>query len=95
MPFWITLALSLIHIYSYTYPVMEQQTLTLGALLPYIWYAGMAVTGLWFLFCNLQFWQKLRKARKPYTAHGCKYPVYLVESGLPSPCLFGLFRPAI
>ena len=32
---------------SYTYPVMEQQTLTLGALLPYLWYAGMAVTGLW------------------------------------------------
>lgn len=80
---------------SYTYLVMEQQTLTLGTLLPYLWYAGMAVTGLWFLFCNLQFWQKLRKARKPYTAHGCKYPVYLVESGLPSPCLFGLFRPAI
>lgn len=80
---------------SYTYPVMEQQTLTLGTLLPYIWYAGMAITGLWFLFCNLQFWQKLRKARKPYIADGCKYPVYLVESGLPSPCLFGLSRPAI
>lgn len=80
---------------SYTYPVMEQQTLTLGALLPYIWYAGMAVTGLWFLFCNLRFWQKLRKARTPYTVDGCRYPVYLVESGLPSPCLFGLFRPAI
>ena len=76
----------------YTYPVMEQQTLTLGALLPYIWYAGMAVTGLWFLACNLRFWQKLRKGRTPYIVDGCKYPVYLVEAGLPSPCLF---RPAI
>ena len=79
----------------YTYPVMEQQTLTLGALLPYIWYAGMAVTGLWFLVCNLRFWQKLRKGRTPYIVDGCKYPVYLVEAGLPSPCLFGLVRPAI
>ena len=80
---------------SYTYPVMEQQTLTLGALLPYIWYAGMAVTGLWFFFCNLQFWQKLCKSKTPYTVDRCRYPTYLVESGLPSPCLFGLFRPAI
>lgn len=68
---------------SYTYPVMEQQTLTLGDLLPYLWYAGMAVTGLWFLFCNLRFWQKLRKGSTPYTVDGCKYLVYLVEEGLP------------
>lgn len=79
----------------YAYPVMEQQTLTLGALLPYIWYAGMAATGLWFLVCNLRFWQKLCKGRTPYIVDGCKYPVYLVEAGLPSPCLFGLVRPAI
>lgn len=80
---------------SYAYPVMEQQTLTLRALLLYIWYTGMAVTGLWFVFCNLRFWQKLRKGRTPYTVDGCRYPVYLVETGLPSPCLFGLARPAI
>lgn len=79
----------------YTYPVMEQQRMTLGALLPYIWYAGMAVTGLWFLVCNLRFWQKLCKGRTPYIVDGCKYPAYLVEAGLPSPCLFGLVRPAI
>lgn len=79
----------------YAYPVITQKTLTLGALLPYIWYAGMAVTGLWFLVCNLRFWQKLRKGRMPYIVDGCKYPVYLVEEGLPSPCLFGLVRPAI
>ena len=79
----------------YAYPVMEQQRMTLGALLPYIWYAGMAATGLWFLVCNLRFWQKLRKGRTPYIVDGCKYPVYLVEAELPSPCLFGLVRPAI
>lgn len=79
----------------YTFPVIVRQRLTLAAALPYIWYAGMTVTGLWFLTCNLRFWQKLRKARTPYTVDGCRYPVYLMESGLPSPCLFGLVRPAI
>lgn len=79
----------------YAYPAIAQKTLTLGDLLPYIWYAGIAVTGLWFLVCNLRFWQKLRKGRTPYTVDGCKYPVYLVGAGLPSPCLFGLVRPAI
>lgn len=76
-------------------PVIIMRRLTLWAALPYLWYAGMAVTGLWFLTCNLRFWQKLRKGRIPYTVDGCKYPVYLVEEGLPSPCLFGLVRPAI
>lgn len=79
----------------YAYPAIAQKTLTLGDLLPYIWYAGIAVTGLWFLVCNLRFWRKLRKGRTPYIVDGCKYPVYLVGAGLPSPCLFGLVRPAI
>ena len=50
---------------------------------------------LWLLLTNLRFWRKLRKVRMPYTVEGCKYPVYLVEAGLPSPCLFGLVRPAV
>ena len=69
--------------------------LTAGELLRGVWYAGIAVMACWFLASNLRFWRKLRKARTLYPVEGCKYPVYLVESGLPSPCLFGLFRPAI
>lgn len=64
-------------------------------LLPPIWYGGMTVMTLWLILSNLLFRRKLRKGRRPYAAVCSKYPVYLVETGLPSPCLFGLFRPAI
>lgn len=69
--------------------------LTTGELLRFVWYAGIAVMACWFLVSNLRFWRKLRQTRTPCPVDGCKYPVYLVEAGLPSPCLFGLFRPAI
>ncbi|MDE6455782.1 MAG: hypothetical protein K2L38_07760, partial [Dysosmobacter sp.] len=58
-----------------------------------IWYGGMAAMTLWMLLSNLLFWRKLRRARTPYAVEGFSRPVYLVEEGLPSPCLFGLFRP--
>lgn len=71
------------------------KALPLHTLLRCIWYAGMAVMACWLVISNLRFWRRLRKGRTPYSVEHCKYPVYLVESGLPSPCLFGLFRPAI
>lgn len=89
---------------SFGYPVLSQdgQTvtkyadkLTAAQLLRLIWYAGICVMALRFLWCNLRFCRNLRKGRTPYSIDGCKYPVYLVEHGLPSPCLFGLVRPAI
>ena len=70
-------------------------TPTLPQLLACVWAAGAAGMACWFLFVNLRFSRRIRKVRMPYTVEGCKYPVYLVESGLPSPCLFGLIRPAI
>lgn len=60
-----------------------------------IWYGGMAVMTLWMLLSNLLFWRKLRRARTPWPVEGFARRVYLVKSGLSSPCLFGLFRPAI
>ncbi|WP_297311678.1 M56 family metallopeptidase [uncultured Oscillibacter sp.] len=60
-----------------------------------IWGVGTGVMAVWLLLSNLLFWRKLRKARTPYPVEGFSLPVYLVESGLPSPCLFGLFRPAV
>lgn len=89
---------------SFGYPVLSQdgQTvtkyadkLTAAQLLRLIWYAGICVMALRFLWCNLRFWRNLCKGRTPYSIDDCKYPVYLVEHGLPSPCLFGLVRPAI
>ena len=70
------------------------RTVTLSEALTYVWYAGMAGVGARFLFTNLRFARALRKARTPYRVEGCRYPVYLV-SALPSPCLFGVLRPAV
>ena len=70
------------------------RTVTLSEALTYVWYAGMAGVGAWFLFTNLRFARALRKARTPYSVEGCRYPVYLV-SALPSPCLFGVLRPTV
>lgn len=70
------------------------RTVTLSEALTYVWYAGMAGVGAWFLFTNLRFARAMRKARTPYRVEGCRYPVYLV-SALPSPCLFGVLRPAV
>ena len=70
------------------------RTVTLSEALTYVWSAGMAGVGAWFLFTNLRFARALRKARTPYRVEGCRYPVYLV-SALPSPCLFGVLRPAV
>ena len=64
-------------------------------LLPPIWHGGMAVMALWLVLSNLRFWRRLRSARIPYSVPGYARRVYLVEEGLPSPCLFGLFRPAV
>lgn len=60
-----------------------------------VWLIGAAALGAWFLFVNLRFSRKLNKSRKLYSISGCKYPVYLMEEGLSSPCLFGLLHPAI
>lgn len=70
------------------------RAVALSEALTYVWYTGMLIVGAWFLFTNLRFARALRKARTPYSVEGCRYPVYLV-SALPSPCLFGVLRPAI
>lgn len=70
-------------------------TIDLFTLLKIIWFGGALCTGSLFLVNNLRFWKKLRQTRVPYPIESCKYPVYLIKTGLPSPCLFGIFRPAI
>lgn len=76
-------------------PVMTSYAMTLEEALLFAWIAGAAVMGIWMLAANFRFWRKLCKVRKPCKVEGARYPVYLVEEGLPSPCLFGLFRPAV
>lgn len=59
-----------------------------------LWLAGTAATGAAFLLSNLRFARRLRRARVPLEGADCPLPVYLADD-LPSPCLFGLFRPAV
>ena len=88
-------------VYSYTnsqqvvHEVEYARQIVLADQLPPIWYGGMAVMSCWLVLSNLLFWRKLRRARRPYPVEGSLRRVYLVEEGLPSPCLFGLFRPAV
>ncbi len=61
------------------------------------WYAGAALVGVWFLAVNLRFSHRLRRERVPFQGElpvPCGLKVYIVED-LPSPCLAGLFRPAV
>ncbi len=67
------------------------------AVLRIVWYTGMGLAAVWFLFVNLRFALRLRRSRRPCEGElpvPCPLPVYVV-SGLPSPCLFGLIRPAV
>ena len=59
----------------------------------YVWYAGMAVMAVWFLFVNLRMARRLKQDRRPYVTQHTP-PVYVAD-GIPSPCLFGLLHPAI
>lgn len=59
-----------------------------------VWITVIVIVGLILLLSNFSFSRKLKKTRKLYHVDNCKLPVYEVEA-LPSPCLFGLFRPAI
>ena len=59
----------------------------------WLWYAGMGAVALWFLLVNLLMARRLKKDRVYYGTHR-SVPVYIAKN-IPSPCLFGLLRPAI
>ena len=69
-------------------------SLTTAQALTAVWIAGMAGMAFFFLAVNLRFRRRLVRSRTPFPAEGCPLPVYLCRD-LPSPCLVGLFRPAI
>ena len=74
---------------------VQYRRLSVQAVLSGVWLAGSAVSAAWLLAVNLRFWLRLRRDRISWDVEGCALPVYLVETELSSPCLFGLFRPAI
>lgn len=67
--------------------------ITLSQVLMAIWVAGMAVTGVILLVCNLRFGWQLHKDREK-TEIACSLPVYLTRV-VSTPCLFGGLTPAI
>lgn len=70
-----------------------RKPLDLKNLLGGIWLAGSAALAAAFLLSNLSFARRLRRLRVPLAAE-CSLPVYTL-AGLPSPCLFGVLRPAV
>lgn len=59
----------------------------------YIRLGGTAVMLLWFVAVNGAFYFNLRCKREK-TDIECRLPVY-ISDGISSPCIFGLFRPAV
>lgn len=63
-------------------------------LVKWTWIAGGVVLGGALLGANLRFARRLKRSRRRLEAPDAPIPVY-VTGGLPSPCLFGLLRPAV
>ncbi len=68
---------------------------TVGSRWLLLWGAGVLAVGLGQLLANLRFARALQKRRVDVGKQvACALPVYFCP-GLSSPCLFGLFRPAV
>ncbi len=65
-----------------------------AAVLRIVWLIGAAAMGLWFVIFNLRLYVKLRRTREPAGMQACRLPVYLTRC-VSTPCLFGIFRPAV
>ncbi len=70
------------------------EPLTVLRILGWLWLAGTAAMAAAFLLSNASFAHRLRRVRTRLEGADCPLPVY-VTPGLPSPCLFGLARPAV
>lgn len=77
-----------------TAPTEAQTQLTGGTILKLVWLTGAAAMALAVLAQNLLFLRRLKRIRRPFACPESPVPVW-VASGLPSPCLAGLFRPEI
>ena len=59
-----------------------------------IWAGGAVVLAGLFLWANGRLSRRLRRTREPVAWDGAGVPVY-VTAAVETPCLFGLFRPAV
>lgn len=65
-----------------------------GRIATYLWLGGIFASGAIFLIANIRLSRKLKQSRKQVGIPDCPLPVYTAE-GLPSPCLYGLWKPII
>lgn len=72
----------------------ERASRPLDEVLRMLWLSGAIAVGFWFTVTNGLFYRHLRTTRRPFAQPDCHLPVYTAP-GLPSPCLFGLIRPAV
>lgn len=63
-------------------------------LLPTLWVVGAILVGGWFLYVEFALALRLFRTRERVEGTGSFLPVYVTDA-IPSPCLFGLVRPAI
>ena len=68
--------------------------LDLNQLLQRIWLGGMAAMTAVIVACNAHLSAQLKHRRWEYPATDSLLPVYVTEA-VPTPCVFGFFRPAI
>lgn len=68
--------------------------MTLADIALYVWLGGMAVMTIWLLACNLHFLFRLQRDRRTMDIPVSPLPVYRTDA-VETPCLFGLFHPAI
>lgn len=61
----------------------------------FVWASGAVLLGLWFLFCNLRYGRQLRAGVLRAIAPKEGRPAVRLTRTALSPCLFGLFPPAI
>ena len=73
----------------------EKTPLDAGRILRILWLAGAGAMLLWFAGVNLRFAGRLRRSRERFSGEkDYPLPVY-VTGAAETPCLFGLFRPAV
>lgn len=60
----------------------------------YVWALGVGLLAGVLIACNLHFTWKLRRSRRAFPVQNVNLSVYIADC-IPSPCLFGLSRPAI
>jgi len=71
-----------------------QSPVPIAEILRLAWLCGIVITTACLVWANVRFFRKLKKQATRVEADDCPLPVFCVPV-LSSPCLYGIFRPAI